>query len=76
MNMLPPLTSHVSGQADGPWLTFIPGIGNDATFWQAQAEALGRRFRVFSFDPWGHGDSPQPPADCGFADVLRGVIEL
>lgn len=76
MKTLPLLKSYVSGQAGGPWLTFIPGIGNDATFWQAQAEVLGRRFRVLSFDPWGHGDSPQPPEDCGFADVLDGVVQL
>lgn len=76
MKTLPPLTSYVSGRADGPWLTFIPGIGNDATFWRAQAEALGRRFRVLAFDPWGHGDSPEPPEPCCFADVLDGIVQL
>lgn len=76
MKTLPPLKSYVSGQADAPWVTFIPGIGNDATFWQAQADLLARRFRVLSFDPWGHGQSPQPPENCSFSDVLGGVIQL
>lgn len=77
MKTLPLLKSYVSGQSGAPWVTFIPGIGNDATFWQAQAEVLGRRFNVLSFDPWGHGNSPQPASDeCSFQDVLNGVIQL
>ena len=25
--------------ADAPWVSFLPGIANDATFWAAQAAA-------------------------------------
>lgn len=76
MKTLPLLKSYVTGKDAAPWVTFIPGIGNDATFWQQQAELLGSRFRVLSFDPWGHANSPQPPENCGFADVLAGVLQL
>lgn len=72
-----PLFHHqVAGPAGAPWVTFIPGIGNDGTFWQAQAAALAGRHRVLTFDPWGHGASPAPPADCGFDDVVQGVLSL
>lgn len=76
MNTLPSLTHHVAGPSGAPWLTFIPGIGNDATFWQVQANALSGTHRVLTFDPWGHGNSPPPPADCRFQDVVDGVVQL
>ena len=74
--ILPPLNHQITGPSGAPWLTFIPGIGNDASFWRAQAEALSDHFRVLSFDPWGHAASPAPPQDCGFDDVLNGVLQL
>jgi 3-oxoadipate enol-lactonase len=73
---LPLLHHRVAGPAGAPWVTFVPGIGNDATFWQAQADALSDSVRVLTFDPWGHGDSPAPPQDCGFDEVLQGVVAL
>ncbi|WP_026354962.1 alpha/beta fold hydrolase [Massilia niastensis] len=76
MNTLPSLSYKVSGLARAPWLTFIPGIGNDASFWDAQAAALGERFRILQFDPWGHAASPAPPPGCRFEDVVRGVVQL
>ncbi len=72
-----PLFAHdVAGPAGAEWITFLPGIGNDRGFWAAQAEALGGAFRTLRFDPWGHGDSPAPPADCHFADTLEGIVAL
>lgn len=76
MKSLPLFAHQVTGPVDAPWLTFIPGIGNDATFWRAQVQALSDSFRVITFDPWGHADSPAPPPDCGFQDVVQGVIQL
>lgn len=76
MTQLPLFHHQVTGTPGMPWLTFIPGIGNDASFWQAQAEALSDRFQVLCFDPWGHGESPEPPEPCGFQQVLQGVLQL
>lgn len=75
-SLLPSLNYQVIGVEGAPWVTFIPGIGNDATFWAAQAEHLASRFSVLMFDPWGHSDSPAPPQPCGFDTVLQGVIQL
>lgn len=76
MKPLPHLHHVISGRPDRPWLTFIPGIGNDATFWQTQADALSDEFRVLAFDPWGHGSSPLPSPECTFDDMWQGVVQL
>lgn len=73
---LPSFNYQVAGPAGAPWVTFIPGIGNDATFWGAQADALADTCRVLTFDPWGHGDSPPPPPRCTFEDVVNGLRQL
>ena len=76
MQALPSFHHRVAGPAGAPWVTFIPGIGNDGSFWKEQAAALSQRSRVLTFDPWGHGDSPAPPAGCGFVTVVQGVHAL
>lgn len=76
MPILPTFHHTTAGPAGAPWITFIPGIGNDASFWHRQAQALAGTFRVLCFDPWGHGESPLPPPDCGFDDMVRGVVQL
>lgn len=73
---LPPFAHEVSGASSLPWLTFVPGIGNDRDFWADQAAALTGRYRILRFDPWGHGDSPPPPADCGFDTIVAGLLQL
>lgn len=73
---LPSFRHRVAGPAGAPWVTFIPGIGNDVTFWRVQADALADACRVLTFDPWGHGDSPPPPPGCGFQDIVNGTIRL
>jgi pimeloyl-ACP methyl ester carboxylesterase len=65
-----------AGPAGAPWITFIPGIGNDASFWRHQAAALSARYPVLCFDPWGHGDCPPPPPGCRFDDIVQGVVQL
>lgn len=76
MKTLPSFHYVIQGSDQAPWLTFIPGIGNDASFWARQAAALSSSFRVLCFDPWGHGQSPVPPTDCRFDDIVRGVVNL
>ncbi len=76
MARLPELNYQLAGPDGAPWVTFIPGIGNDASFWAFQAERLAARFRVLTFDPWGHAGSPPPPRECGFKDTVEGIIQL
>jgi 3-oxoadipate enol-lactonase len=76
MRLLPPFAAKILGKPGLPWVTFVPGIGNDSGFWANQAERLTDKFRVLTFDPWGHGDSRSPPEDCRFSDVMDGLIQL
>lgn len=75
-NHLASFAHTLAGPVGAPWVTFVPGIGNTAEFWAEQAAALTDRYRVLRFDPWGHGDSPAPPADCTFATVTAGIVAL
>lgn len=76
MKALPTFHHIISGPANAPCLTFIPGIGNDAQFWAEHAASLSAHFRVLRFDPWGHGHSPAPPPNCNFAAIRDGVVQL
>ena len=76
MTSLPLFNHHVQGKADAAWITFIPGIGNDASFWAVHAEILAGQFQVLTFDPWGHNLSPLPPEPCSFQAIVDGVIAL
>ncbi len=76
MRDYPSFNYRVAGPEGAPWITFIPGIGNDGSFWAQQAEALAGEFQVLTFDPWGHGDSPAPPEKCGFDDTVAGIVGL
>jgi 3-oxoadipate enol-lactonase len=72
-----PLYAHtMAGPNDAPWVTFVPGIGNDRTFWAEQASRLADRFRVLTFDPWGHGASPPPPPNTTFDTFVAGILTL
>lgn len=76
MKGLPPLNYYVAGPAEAPWVTFVPGIGNDASFWRNQVPAISAAYRTLSFDPWGHGDSPPPPEGCRFETIVAGLVQL
>lgn len=76
MTSLPLFNHHVQGKADAAWITFIPGIGNDVSFWAVHAEILAEHFQVLTFDPWGHNLSPLPPEPCSFQAIVDGVIAL
>jgi 3-oxoadipate enol-lactonase len=76
MRELPALSSQIRGKVGAPVVTFVPGIGNDSAFWADQADRIAGNYRVLTFDPWGSGDSPPPPEDCRFQDVIDGLIAL
>jgi 3-oxoadipate enol-lactonase len=73
---LPLLAPIVGGSTPQPWVTFVPGIGNDVHFWQRQAETLERTHRTLRFDPWGCGESEAPPDHFTIDDVADGIVEL
>jgi 3-oxoadipate enol-lactonase len=42
----------------GPWVTFVTGIANDYSMWDAQAPPLTGEFRVLRYDLRGQGGTP------------------
>ena len=72
--MSPRISYRVDGAA-GPWVTFVTGIANDMTMWDAQVPALERDFRVLRYDLRGQGESAatKPPytIELLVSDLLR-----
>src|SRR5258706_1984781 len=56
----PPLKEvsyRVEGKS-GPWTTFVTGIANDYSMWDAQVPPLAGEFRVLRYDLRGQGGTP------------------
>jgi 3-oxoadipate enol-lactonase len=70
------LSALVEGSDDGPWVTFAHSLATDATLFDAQAQALGERYRVLRFDMRGHGRSEAPPRPYALADLVGDVVGL
>lgn len=72
-----PLYAHtLAGPSGAGVITFVPGIGNDRSFWAEQAGLLADRYQVLTFDPWGHGASPPPLAGATFDTFVAGIFAL
>ncbi|WP_432000078.1 alpha/beta fold hydrolase [Streptomyces sioyaensis] len=76
MSQLPRLEHFVAGTEDGPWITFVPGIGNDAEFWRHHAEVLAADHRTLRFEPWGCARSGPAPENCTIEQVAAGIRQL
>ena len=68
--------SHQVG--DGPAVVLLHGyVGDGATTWQRQLNALSDEFRMVAWDAPGAGASTDPPESfgmAGYADCLAGFI--
>ena len=71
----PRINYRVDGER-GPWVTFITGIANDTTMWDAQVPALARDFRVLRYDLRGQGASEPTPAPCSIALLVSDLLRL
>ncbi len=52
---------EISGAPDGPNVVLIHGLGLNQDCWQWTIPALVDRFRILSYDLYGHGASANPP---------------
>jgi len=62
--------------ARGPWVTFVTGIANDTTMWQAQMPALEGEFRVLRYDLRGQGASEATPPPYSMALLVDDLLGL
>lgn len=63
---------------DGPVVLMIHGFGLTHAMWHAQVPVLARRFRVVTYDLYGHGESTPPPREPDlslFATQALGVLD-
>jgi pimeloyl-ACP methyl ester carboxylesterase len=77
---------RASGRADGTSynvygcghpLVLIHGVGMRKAVWAPQIAELSARYRVVTYDMWGHGGSDLPPAGVelgAYAEQLAGLL--
>ena len=70
------LHHRVEGPEDAPVLVLANSLGTTLRVWDAQAPALGERFRLVRYDHRGHGASPVPPGPYAMEDLGRDVLAL
>jgi 3-oxoadipate enol-lactonase len=68
------INAVVDGPEGAPWITFLTGIANDHTLWQAHAAALSSGFRILRLDARGHGASSSPRAPYSLQDLVNDVV--
>ncbi len=58
------------------WVSFVTGIANDLSMWDAQVGALEREFRILRYDLRGHGgtQATQPPYSIDL--LVRDLVGL
>lgn len=67
---------EVSGNADGPWLTFSNSLATNLRMWDEQAAALAGDFHVLRYDKRGHGKSAPVDGPYSFDDLIGDIIGL
>ena len=69
---------ELSGAADGPVVALIHGLGLNRQVWDKYRSRLGQRYRVLTYDLYGHGESAAPPRTPSvtlFSEQLIGLMD-
>lgn len=69
---------EIFGPEAAPLVAMIHGVGLNRQCWQWTVPALADRYRVLTYDFFGHGDSPVPPDTPSMALMsrqLQGVLD-
>ena len=64
------------GREGAPYITFVTGIANDLTMWDAQVPALGKDYRLLCYDLRGHGDTLATEGDYTIELLVRDLAGL
>jgi 3-oxoadipate enol-lactonase len=67
---------RVDGKEGAPYVTFVTGIANDHTMWDAQVAALGKDFRILRYDLRGHGDTQATEGDYSIDLLVKDLSGL
>ena len=69
---------EITGPPGAPAVALIHGLGLNRHVWEAHRSRLAQRYRVLTYDLYGHGDSAAPPAEPSltlFAEQLSGLLD-
>jgi len=66
---------RVDGKS-GPWVTFVTGIANDYSMWDAQVPPLSGAYRVLRYDLRGQGGTPASKAAVTIDTLATDLILL
>lgn len=69
---------ELTGPANAPVVALIHGLGLTRATWESHIPALADRYRVLSYDLFGHGDSAAPPETPSltlFSEQLRALLD-
>ena len=67
---------ELSGPAGGENLVLIHGLGLNRQVWEAYLPRLAQRYRVLSYDLYGHGESAAPPEQPSLSSFARQLLGL
>ena len=69
---------ELSGAKDAPVVALIHGLGLNRQVWDRYRSRLGQRYRVLTYDLYGHGESAAPPRTPSvtlFSEQLIGLMD-
>ena len=69
-------TSHRIDGTRGAWVTFVTGIANDYSMWDAQAPALSGEFRVLRYDLRGQDGTPPAKGAVTIDSLVADLVRL
>ena len=69
-------TNYQIDGAGSRWVTFVTGIANDLTMWDAQVPPLSADFKVLRYDLRGHGGSESTPGDYSIDLLVQDLRTL
>lgn len=61
---------------DAPWLVFSNSLVTNLAIWDAQADVLGKTFRILRYDQRGHGGTSVPTAPITFEQLGADALAL
>ena len=69
---------ELSGPADAPVIVLVHGLGLNRHVWEKFSSRFAHRYRVLSYDLYGHGESAPPPGTPSltmFSEQLLGLLD-
>ena len=67
---------EVSGNENGPWLTFSNSLATNLSMWNEQEAALAGDFHILRYDKRGHGKSAPIEGPYSFDDLVGDIVGL